>query len=425
MAKAKKEDLQLRNAADFYIIPLENDHYTLTEEALKRCVDNRTLKATGWFYPILKFLSFKDGKLELLNTNDKVSYKLSILIEKDKLHVACSCAMQVEKLCQHVYKALDKLLVFGPSDYFEKYSPNGLVEIALANKKYFEFEYGANGLSIKPKKELGRIYNLNEKLSVDELNEIMALPAKMPSQSETPKEVALCYILMVARRDNFLPFLIPCLGKLNKAGTAIKGFNKFLSGIEKENDTLLTDEQRTLNRICLDMWKQAEKLGGIAIYKTMSEENKHRLSLLFGLWQKAIPLLQKQYVFKHPFFFTRYLKGRPWKSYIEDIQIKAETPSLQFQLNDKGSIYQLEMKVLLNDKSIKGIEAIAPFFIQLEENIYLLSSLRDAAIAEWMRRSDNRITIFKQHFTEFENDFLKLIRKYYPVAFVKKHRAST
>lgn len=425
MAKAKKEDLQLRNAADFYIIPLENDHYALTEEALKKCVDSRTLKAAGWFYPTLKFISFKDGKLELSNTNDKVSYKLSILIEKDKLHVACSCAIQVEKLCQHAYKALDKLLVFGPSDYFEKYSPNGVVEVALANKKCFEFEYGGNGLSIKPKKELGRIYNLNEEISVDELNAIMALPSKMPSQSETPKEVALCYILMVARRDNFLPFLIPCLGKLNKAGTAIKGFNKFLSGIEKENDTLLTDEQRTLNRICLDMWKLVEKLGDIAIYETLLEENKHRLSILFGLWQKAIPLLQKQYVFKHPFFFTRYLKGRPWKSYIEDIQIKTEIPSLQFQLNDKGLVYQLEMKVLLNDKSIKGIEANAPFFVQQEENIYMISSLRDAAIAEWIRKSGNRITIFKQHFTAFENDFLKSIRKHYPVVVVKKHRAST
>lgn len=427
MAKKKQDatNLQLRNAADFYIVPLENDQYILTGEALKKCIDPRTLKAHGWFYPTLKFISFKDGKLELLNSSNKVSHKLSIIIEKDKLHVACSCAMQVEKLCQHAYKALDRLLSYDDStDYFEKYSPNGLAEIALANKKYFEFKYEGDGLTIKPKEELGSIYDLKEKVAAEELNALMALPAKLPLQNDKPKEVSVCYILMVARRNNMLPFLIPCLGKLNKAGTEIKGFNKFLSGIEKENDALLTDEQRTLNRICLDMWRHVEILGDIAIYMDMSDDDKHRLSILFELWQKALLLLQKQYVFKHPFFFTRYLKRKPWKSYIEDIEIKLETPSIQFQLIDKGAFYQLEMKPFLNGKVIRNFELITTFFIQQDEDIYMLSSQRDAAISEWMRKSGGRITIFKQHFTEFENIILKLLRKHYPVEFIKTHQAS-
>lgn len=424
MAKKKQdvENLQLRSSADFYIVHLENDHYTLTDEPLKKCVDTRMLKAKGWFYPTLKFVSFKGGKLELLNTSNKISYKLYIVVEKDKLHIACSCATQVEKLCQHAYKALNKLLVFGTTDYFEKYSPNGLAEVALANKKYFDFEYGGNGLDIKPKEELGSIYNLQEKLSADELDAVIAMPAKPSPLNNKPKEVAICYILMVSSRNNFLPFLIPCLGKLNKSGTAIKGFNKFLSGIEKENDALLTDEQRALNRVCLDMWRQVETLGDIVIYKEMSDDNRHRLSILFELWQKAIPLLQKQYVFKHPYFFTRYLKGRPSKSYIEDIRICQEKPSIKFQLIDKGPFYQLEMKVLLNRKAIKNCEPITAFFIQQEENIYILSSQRDAAMSEWMRNQGERITIFKQHFNEFENTFLKLLHKYYSVEIVKRRK---
>lgn len=418
MAKKKPDvdNVQLRSAADFYIVPLENDHYTLTDEALKKCIDLRTLKAHGWFYPTLKFVSFKEAKLELLNTSNKVSYKLYIGVEKDKLHVACSCATQVEKLCQHAYKALDKLLFYdGSTDYFEKFSPNGLGEIALANKKYFEFEYMGNGLVIKPKEELGSVYNLKEKMTAVALEAVMALPTKPSLQNDKPKDVTICYIMMVSRRNNFLPFLIPCLGKLNKSGTAIKGFNKFLSGIEKENDALLTDEQRVLNRICLDMWRHVEKLGDIAIYKSMSDDDRHRLSILFELWQKAIHLLQKQYVFKHPFFFTRYLKGRPSKSYIEDISICQEIPSIQFQLIDKGPFYQLEMMVLLSEKAIRNFEPITAFFIQQDQNIYQLSSQRDAAMSEWMRKSGGRITVFKQHFTEFENNFLKPLRKNYPV----------
>ena len=423
MAKKRQvvSNLQLRNSADFYIVPLENDHYTLTNEALKKCVGHQTLKAHGWFYPTLKFMSFKDGKLELLNTSNKISYKLYIGVEKDKLHVACGCATQVDKLCLHAYKALDKLLSYSSTNYFEKYKPDGLAEVALTNKRFFTLEYVGNGLAIKPKDELGSVYNLRDKITADELEAVMTLPAKRSSLTEKPKEVAICYILMVSRRNNLLPFLMPCLGKLNKAGTAIKGFNKFLSGIEKENDALLTDEQRALNKICLDMWRHVEKLGDITIYKGMSDENRHRLSILFELWQKSIHLLQKQYVFKHPFFHTRYLKRSPSKSYIEDIRICQEIPSIQFQLIDKGAFYQLEMKVLLNGKALKNCKPITAFFIQQEENIYMLSSQQDAAMSEWMRKSGERITIFKQHFTEFENSFLKLLRKYYSVEVVRPH----
>lgn len=191
---------------------------------------------------------------------------------------------------------------------------------------------------------------------------------------------------------------------------------------EKENDALLTDEQRVLNRVCLDMWRHVEKLGDIAIYKNMSDDDKYRLSILFELWLKAIHLLQKQYVFKHPFFYTRYLKGKPSTSYIEDIRICQEIPSIQFQLIDKGAFYQLEMKVLLNGKVLKNFEPITAFFIQQEENICMLSSQRDAAMSEWMRKSGERITIFKQHFKEFENSFLKLLGKYYSVEIVKPHK---
>ena len=163
------------------------------------------------------------------------------------------------------------------------------------------------------------------------------------------------------------------------------------------------------------MWRHVEKLGNIAIYKSVSDDDRHRLSILFELWQKAIHLLQKQYVFKHPFFFTRYLKGRPSKSYIEDIRICHEIPSIQFQLIDKGPFYQLEMMVLLSGKAIRNFEPITAFFIQQDQSIYQLSSQRDAAMSEWMRKSGGRITVFKQHFTEFENSFLKQLRKNYTV----------
>lgn len=419
--KSRNEDAcLLRNASEYYTIFLENDDYILTDEVLKKNVDKRTLKTTGWYYPNLKFASFKDGKLELINSNNKVSFKLFILIEKDKLQVACSCAEQVEKLCVHVYRALDKLLFNDMTEYFKNYQPNGLAEIAIANKKHFEFEFDSSGLVAKPKSELGSVYHLKEKIKEDDLDRVMMLPALTSEKKVESKNVPLCYIVMVSRRNDFLPFLIPCLGKLNKAGTAIKGFHNFLSGIEKEYDALLTEEQRTLNQVCLDMWKNVEKLRDISILEDLHNENLHRLSILFGLWQKAIPLLQKQYVFKHPFFHTRYLKRKPTKSWIETIHIDQETPFIQFQLVEKGAFYQLEMEVLLNGKAFKKYEPITTFFIQHEQNIYMLPSLRDAGISELIKKSGERITVFKHHFPQFENNFLSQLRKYYPVKIISQ-----
>lgn len=419
MATSKKrgnnDDEQLRNAADFFTIFLENDNYVLTDEVLKNSVDSRTMKISGWFYPNLKFSSFKDGRLELINSSNKISYKLSILVEKDNLKVACSCAEKIEKLCVHSYRALDKLVFHDQTEYFQNYKPNGLAEIAIANKKHFEFEFDGDGLGIKPKSELGSVYLLKEKAKGIDLGKLMMFPAFEIDKKIKPQNVSTCYVMMVSRRNDFLPFLIPCLGKLNKAGTAIKGFNNFLSGIDKEYEPLLTDEQRTLNHICFDMWKNVEKLRDVSILQDLQNEEMHRFSVLFGLWQNAIPLLQKQYVFKHPFFHTRYLKRKPSKSWIEEIHIHQELAFIQFQLVEKGTFYQLEMEALLNGKALKNYEPITTFFIQHEQKIYMLPSLRDAGISEWMKKLGERVTIFKHYFPQFENNFLKQLRKYYPI----------
>jgi hypothetical protein len=276
--RPNKDDEQLRNAADFYTIFLENDHYILTDEVLKKSVDSRTMKISGWFFPNLKFSFFKDGRLELINSSNKISYKLSILVERDNLKVACSCAEKIEKLCVHAYRALDKLVFHDQTEYFHNYQPHGLAEIAIANKKLFEFEFDSDGLSIKPKSELGSVYHLKEKAKGIDLGKLMMLPAFEIDKKIKSKDVSICFVMMVSRRNDFLPFLIPCLGKFNKAGTAIKGFNNFLSGIDKEYEPFLTDEQRTLNRICFDMWKNVEKLRDVSILQDLQNGNKD----LFG-----------------------------------------------------------------------------------------------------------------------------------------------
>lgn len=291
--------------------------------------------------------------------------------------------------------------------------PGGTAQIVFENKRYFETKPGLNNM-FKPKKTLGSVYGINEALAGYNIEDVLAIPAQEPGKTAT-QETSMCYIIMYSRRNGFLPFLLPCIGKLNKAGNNIKSFGNFLSGIQKEYDALLTEEQRILNNICLNMYKQVEKLPHELIHEDMSYDETSGLSDVFKLWQKAIPLLEQQHTYQHPYFQKRQLKGKPSLSWMEKISIKATIPGIEFKLTDKGAFYQLEMMPVINGKAISNYEILDTFFIRDGDNVYLQSSVRDAAIVEWMEKSANRITIFKKHFAQFENIFLQPIEKYYPV----------
>ncbi|MEJ7671698.1 MAG: hypothetical protein WKF59_03085 [Chitinophagaceae bacterium] len=401
-AKQKKpnaNNLLLRNASDFYPIPLEDD-YTLTEEALRECIDKRPSKQVGWFYPDLKLLSYKDGVTELLNKVDRDSFSLFIKVEKEKLLAACSCSTQVEKLCVHAFNALLRLLNYDRTITLKMFLPDA-VQTVFTNRQYFETKPGIQNL-FKPKAILGSVYAIKEALADYNIEDVLTLPAQPKAET---KETTICYVLMISRRHDLLPFLIPCIGKFNKAGTRIKVFSNFLSGIQKEHEPSLSEEQKTLNRICYDMYKLVEKLPDQLIHGEMLFNGTEDISDVFSLWQKAFKLLLEQHTYIHPLFRKRQLKGKPTPSWMIKINMQKNVPVIQFQLSDKGAFYQLQMKPVINGKAINKYKVPDTFFISSNKNVYMLPSVRDAAIAEWMEKSGNRIAVFKENFADFEKAF--------------------
>jgi hypothetical protein len=90
-----------------------------------------------------------------------------------------------------------------------------------------------------------------------------------------------------------------------------------------------------------------------------------------------------------------------------------------FSLTDKGVYHQFRPEVLINGESIVEYEADTSFFISHKGRLYLLGSLRDAAILQWMDQLDGVITVFKEHFAAFEQTILTLIRQHYQVTTYK------
>ena len=412
-----------RRATDLYTIYLDNEEYNLTEEILKENADSPTLKQRNWNFPDLKFISFNHGKLELQNTYYNISHKLTIVIEKNNLKVTCSCNTEVEMLCRHAYKAIARLIQFERSNYFQQYRPNGLIEIATAHEKYFTIKSNADGLAVNAKTELGSIYQLDEKVQKDQFKGLLKLPGEIKLKKNTLKGMALSYIIMVSHKNKMLPFLLPCLGKLTKAENAVKAFMNFISGAQTEYDQYLGDEEKVLNKCCYNMWKLAEKLSGVITPKEQTGEFKKNIQLLFDIWQSIIPLLWDQrFVFTYYLHHKRELRGKPQRYKINEAHIAVKPPTLRFRLTDKGSFHQLEMKVFLDNLEITNYELEPTFFISKGEVLFFLSSLRDAAIAEWMRNAKNRITVFKEHFAEFENSFLKPLRECYDVDIIESKK---
>jgi hypothetical protein len=412
----------LRNASAPFTIPLGRDDYYLTTETLHQVIDSGLTKKKGWYSPNLKLISFKKGKLVLQIVFIDKAYELAVNIDKDQLQVACSCGEQVETLCIHAFKALDRLCWYEGTDYFQQFRPNGLYEMFVRHKKYFRKKNSYYGQDIQPKETLGAVYALSEKPNFTDALKALTIPSRKTIKPGSEADV-LCYMIVSIRRKECPPFVMPCMGKLNKAGIAIKTFYPFLTGIQKEYETLLTDEQRLLNEQCLALFKEAEKLPGrfFSSYDTESVDIS-RYAAYFTAWKKLWPLLQKQsYVFSCDVYNKRELKTKPPKSRTEPVTVSAFQPRLSFRMTGKEDFFQLDMVGKLAHKTISRYELPMLFLMQDDENnLYLLPSAIDAYIAEWMRKAGNRITVFKEHFKDFETGFLAHLQVHYEVIKMKR-----
>ncbi|MCW3090488.1 MAG: hypothetical protein JWP81_1557 [Ferruginibacter sp.] len=399
-----------------HIIRFQDNNYQLTREWLDKEVDAKVRNNDDWRWPTLKFISYQEGHVTLLNTCGNRSHTLMLQVKDGHLLVNCSCSNTGITICEHAYAGLYTIIWHLGERYFEKLQPNGTIALAFAYKNYFDKEETTAGLNVSVRPELKSVFRLAQKLETIDLPAILKLPA-LPAQEEVshPAE-ALGYLVIISYRSKLLPALLPCVGKLNKIGTDIKIFNQFLSGVQKQYSNLVTDSQQELNTACYHLWKMVEKIPGHIIQKEPIQKMEDKLSAIFGAWKKILPLLQKQqFIYSYYLYGLRELKDRPAKKRIQKITLSELLPALRFMLADKGAFYQLQLQVWLNGKLLTGYDAGIAFFIRHQETFYMLSSLRDAAIAEWIHRSGGWITIFKEHFSQFEQEVLMPLRESYTI----------
>jgi hypothetical protein len=408
---AKKKNSKLPgNTSSPFILHLGDEPYILTEEGLKSQVDATFQKKRNWFYPTINFISLNNQVLKLRISNRELSYELTVKIDPQKLHISCSCGSSVQTLCYHAYQTLERLILFQGTDYFKRYAPKGLFEIALVNKRHFTIKPNDTGLNIEPVAGLGSVYKIADKMDGFNFHEVLNLPYKVVEQ-ESLRVTDLTYVILYSSRNKYFPFLLPCLGILNKAGTNIKGFYNFITDASHEYDGL-TVEQKQLNGLCHEMFSAIKTENG-SLIPPDTDQTSAALSI-FNLWNKALPILHQQpFIYRYNYYYRLELKDKPQKGRLQRIRVSTQKPQLSFKLIDKGAFYQLEMNVAVQGKIHKQFDTISTFFICKDQCLYLLSSVKDIGILEWMRRCGNRITVFKEHFAEFKTAYLDPLSNHY------------
>ena len=335
--------------------------------------------------------------------------KVIFNVSPDAFQVSCNCKSGEGILCAHGYHALHELCR-NNKQFFTIFKPGNLVSIALENKNLFHINYSNPDEFIVPDKSLGHLYDFKT-IETTGLEQLSALPAAAVPARDT--ELVWLLVYAHSRWQNYLPVLVPVSGKLDKAGKNIKSFGKGFANIDE--NLLNTPGRQQLYNLSKAMYAAVPEK-----YLFDPEDlltGTMHIAENFNRWEQAVPMLALQpFIYKYRLAHPKYfIKSTPGRKYLQQITISTERPQLQFVLKDKGNYYQLSLQYLVRGVPIKNPLEDGLYFVCEGTQYYLLASLRDAAMVQWMSGFDNIITVLKKGFPAFEKEILQRIETMYTV----------
>ena len=93
-----ESEADINDTDNVRVILFEDERYRLSSESLQSQTALDVINNRRWVSPLLRFESFDKGWLTLMNTSNRVAYKLSLKVEGDKLYVHCGCGNKTSTL---------------------------------------------------------------------------------------------------------------------------------------------------------------------------------------------------------------------------------------------------------------------------------------------------------------------------------------
>jgi hypothetical protein len=421
MAKQLKTGAILPADTFFYTILLELPGQRLTREILDKHypVPKGRKAFMGNHY---EFKSYANGIVSVkLNLNDNSENTLSLHTGLDELHIACTCGMSEGKLCYHAYMGLNRITWQGYLDFQRYYWP-GYDADEKIKKKFLNVEISKERIFVEPKLRYGNIFRPNigftdnKHLSIEERS--------VKSEKEltvTGNRQVISYCLAYSFGGYFsahLPTLIPCLGLTSKDDRFVVSFQQFSRKDKPVNQTVYTSSQQQLNEISFNQYAIAKRYDDLPDEEKRAELPNAKQAILI-LWQQAIPLLlNEKYNYRYYTYWLKYLKDKPRKADMKDCKYSLESPVLSFVLKFHQDHFSFVAMVSVNGSPLQ-FDYKPHFFVfdAKTELCYLMPSVQDDDLLMWVLSNNKRLTILKEHFTEFHDTFLNKVSLCYDVIF--------
>ncbi|MGV3527325.1 MAG: hypothetical protein ACO1OO_00365 [Flavisolibacter sp.] len=391
------------------IVPMQSD-YLVSREMFDDYAEPKVRNSRRWSYPKLNLVSYRTGELTVRTHLKSESFTLRFTVQPDQLSIRCSCRQCGPLLCEHSYHALMQMIWIHRQGYFKKLLPEGPVDFAYRHPKWFRFQWSSDQINIDSRKDDVNVYGFDR----PELAKELAVTVEFPqSQHNSTAEQALTYIITIPIKNRSVPAVFPCLGNMIKAGDKIKGFQNYLTGIGKDSDHLLSDKQRALNLLTLELYREVEMLPGRIMMLPESELGK--LEHAFDLWRQVFALLlSERHVFITYFFGKRFLRGKPKKQNTYKVVLRPETIKPAFHWLKKAEHYELSLHFTTGDRILRKWNKVMPFYLLAGEELFAWESLRDAAVAEWFPWQ-GKVVVSKDKLGEFSSAILSVLKRQYTV----------
>lgn len=421
--------------ATFYKMPVTGENLRFNSSVLEEHYSLTTKKRDSTKGRFARFVSFKNDITEVVLINRKTQEVVYFYfrVSPEAVEVYCECGMPGGLLCKHLYQGFSHILIGTKGVELKKYywpgysstDKGGIFYLDITPEPFFY------SLKIRAKAEFGNLYlpNLGFKdLDSTILTPVESVKVRIPTASQfNPAIVGYCLAHNSRRRSWSHPsFLLPYFGIMDVKGIEIKKFNPILPDTDI-NDINFTENQQRLNAIssCMfdivsfDYWsiKSSE---GRELRMAKDDET------VFEFWSEAISLLSterfthKLYSGNMNVFFSK--NWLPSADYYPEIRFDSNCPVLSFLLSDMGPHYSLELIIKVHQKKIDFIQTKIPYFVtDFDERVYyLLSSMQDERLVNWICDNGNRLTILKPYFHDFYERFLKVLLQSYAVNYHSK-----
>ncbi|WP_158825688.1 hypothetical protein [Mucilaginibacter lacusdianchii] len=410
----------------FYVLPLEQK-FTLLRQTLDDHFGEVPVGYRRMMGTYARHISFERevAKLRVHIKNDPKDYFILFHVSPGELEVSCDCGMPSRKLCKHAYLGLRYLIGHHDEsvDLKQFYWP-GISTTERGKERYLEVTVKEYYISIKPQKEFGSIYRPEagfEHFALPQLekeNGNGRIAAALPIDSKRDV-LGYCIISRGRQYRSALPVLVPFWGTTDKAGECIVSFKQFLIHHQLPDSISLTPVQLELNAICKQMWDMEAPVEDV---RQTAQQRQERKKEMLGLWHKAMAfrLSAEEFLYVNFRMLSSIKKYKPTKSCMVDCVIANTPVTLSFLLTEYSDHFMLE--ALITDKQGKELtltNQTPRFFVSQRSgyHYYLLPSVLNNDLLEQLQESNNRLTILRQHFKEFEDKYLKGISEFYSIVF--------